>query len=559
MLPIARQARNLGRYRQIAQVLVHHGFGFIVEQLGLLNLLSLPRRLILRIPPSPPIGAAERLRLALVELGPTFVKLGQLLSTRPDLIPADFLSELNKLQDTVPPFSSSLAVAMIEAELGRPIKQLFREFSLAPLAAASLGQVHAAVLHTGEHVVVKVQRPDIAALIETDLAIITDLAELAQERTIFGTHYDLVELANEFSVTLRYELNYLREGSYAERFRRNFAGNRLVYIPTIYWDYCSHRVLTSERLYGVKINNVVALDAAGIDRGRLACHSMRLILEEVFEHGFFHADPHPGNFFALPGEVVGAVDFGQVSMLDQETTRQLLLLLVALIDRDSDGAVRALVRLNILSPLSITPVLRRDIQRFIERYIDRPLSELSFHGMGDELIFLTRRHHLHMPSPMALLLKALIMAEGTGLQIDPNLDVFGVARPYVRRAIVSQLSPRIFVEELAGHTRDLAEATFALPGQFGAVLQRLDAGELVIKTREEELRRLAKALVGAANRLAVALVLSAMIIGLGLLSVAIGMGRWSGPLPVALAIVGGVGVFVMSLALLLALLPGRDG
>lgn len=558
MLPIARQARNLGRYRQIAQVLVRHGFGFVVEQLGLVNLLSLPRRLILRVPPAPPRRVAERLRLALVELGPTFVKLGQLLSTRPDVLPADFIEELNKLQDTVPPFSSALAVATIEFELGRPIGQLFREFSMQPLAAASLGQVHAAVLHTGEQVVVKVQRPDIAGIIETDLGIVTDLAELAQERTIFGTHYDLVELANEFSTTLRDELNYLREGSHAERFRRNFAGNKMVHIPTVYWDYCTRRVLTSERLYGIKINNVAGLDAARMDRPRLARHSLQLIIEEVFEHGFFHADPHPGNFFALPGEVIGAVDFGQVSSLDHETTRQLLLLLLALIDRDSDGIVRALIRLHILSPLDVTPVLRREIQRFIDRYVDRPLSELSFRGMGDDVLYLMRRYRLHMPSPLALLLKTLIMAEGTGLQIDPELDVFSIARPYARRAILSQLSPRIIAQQLADHARDVTEATFALPGQLGGVLQRLDAGELVVKTREEELQRLAGALLGAANRLAVALVLSALIIALGLLALAVGIGQWSGPTPIILAVLGGLGVFVTGLALLFALLHGRD-
>lgn len=349
MWPLVRQARYLGRYRQIAQVLGHHGFGFLLEQLGLTTLLSFPRRVVLRLPPPQPTHLAERLRLALIELGPTFVKLGQLLSTRPDLLPPEFVTELDKLQDTVPPFPGAVAIATIEDELGQPVDTLFREFSVTPLAAASLGQVHAAVLPSGEQVVVKVQRPDIAGIIMTDLAIITDLAALAQARTEWGERYDLVELAWEFSAMLRGELDYRQEGRNADRFRHSFAGNDKIYIPTIYWDFSSSHVLTSERLFGVKINNIPALAEANIDRKRLAQQSTQLILDEVFRLGFFQADPHPGNFFALPGEVVGAIDFGQVISLDREMTRQLLVLLLALTNRNIDDAIRMMERLDMLA------------------------------------------------------------------------------------------------------------------------------------------------------------------------------------------------------------------
>ncbi|MCG8346371.1 MAG: AarF/UbiB family protein [Chloroflexales bacterium] len=559
MWPLVRQARYLGRYRQIAQILVSHGFGYLVEQLGLVSLLSLPRRVILRVPPPTPLGAAERLCQALVALGPTFVKLGQILSTRPDLLPPDFIAELDKLQDTVPPFPGSIAITTIEAELGQPISDLFREFCLEPLAAASLGQVHAAVLHSGERVAVKVQRPDISIHVATDLAILADLAALAQERTSWGTKYDLVDLTWEFSATLRGELDYRREGRNADRFRRNFTDSPLVYIPRIYWDYTSTRVLTSEYLDGVKINDIAGLERAGINRIGLAHNSMQLILQEVFSHGFFHGDPHPGNFFALPGEVIGVVDFGQVGMLDRETTNQLLLLLVSLVNHDNNGVLRALERIGIVARRDVTPALCRDVQRFTERFVDLPLTELSAQETAEELLALVQRHHLRMPGPMALLLKAIIMMEGTGLQLDPNLDVFGIARPYARQAIDEQISPEAMSKRLFEHGRSLSEAALELPYQLSEALERLNDGEVRVQSRELELRRVAQALVSAANRLAIALVLAAHILGLGMLAIAVGVGDWSGPWPLIMAILGVLGIIFSGLLFGLALLRGREG
>lgn len=440
MWPLVRQARYLGRYQQIARVLGRYGFGYVLEQLGLLRLLSLPRRLVRHAAPDPLTGPM-RLRLALVALGPTFVKLGQILSTRPDILPPAFIAELNKLQDTVPPFPADVAIKLIEIELGKPLHELFREFDQQPLAAASLGQVHAAVLHNGDQVVVKVQRPNIEQIVAHDLAILSELAALAQERTDLGEQYDLVELAWEFGISLRAELDYRREGRNADRFRRHFTDSTIVHVPTIYWEYTSARVLTSERLFGIKINDVRAIDAAGLDRKRVAIHSTQLILQEVFVDGFFHADPHPGNFFVLQNEVIGAVDFGQVVSLDNEMTSNLLLLLVALSRNDPSGALSAMERLDILVPRDVTPAIRRDLARFMDMFVDRPLEDISARETGEELLALLRRHRLRTPAPLALLLKAIIMMEGTGVLLDPQLDIFAIARPYGRRAMADTLAP----------------------------------------------------------------------------------------------------------------------
>lgn len=551
MWPLVRQARYLGRYRQIAQVLAHHGFGYLVEQIGLAQMLSLPRR-IFRQPVSPLLGGAERLRLVMTDLGPTFIKLGQILSTRPDLLPPSFIIELDKLQDTVPPFDGSVAIATVEEELGRPIDVLFRSFDVVPLAAASLGQVHAAVLPDGTDVVVKVQRPDIQHTLAIDLAIMSELAAQAQERTALGQQYDLNELAWEFSAMLRAELDYRREGRNADRFRKNFAGNPIIHIPTIYWDHTSVRVLTSERLFGVKVNDIAALEANGIDRKRLARNSTEIILQEIFTDGFFHADPHPGNLFALPGGVIGAVDFGQVVTLDREMTGNLLLLLIAMTSEDVHGALRAMERLGMLTPRNMTASVQRDMRRFMDQLVDRPLDEISARETGEELLALAQRHHLRMPAPLALLLKAVVMIEGVGVQIDPQLDVFGIARPYALRALAGLHSPDAVTRRTLERARDLGEVAGAMPRQVSQVLQQLRDGELQIKTQNTELRRVAAALTLASMRLALALVLASFVLGLGMLGIALALG-WGGSLPTTFGVLGVVGAVVTGLALMVSL------
>lgn len=554
MWPLVRQARHLGRYREIAQVLVHHGFGYLVDQLGLSGLLSLPRRVILRAPASPPLGSAARLREALIELGPTFVKLGQALSTRPDLLPADVVAELSKLQDTVPPFPGDQAVALIEATFNRPLDQLFVAFDRQPFAAASLGQVHAAVLPDGKQVVVKVQRPDIASRIQTDLAILADLATLAQERLAFAAQYNLSEIVWEFSAMLCAELDYVREGRNAERFRQMFCTNPHIYIPRVYWEYTDSRILTTERIVGIKLNDMSGLRAAGVDMSHLARASLDITLEEIFTYGFFHSDPHPGNFFVLDGNVLGVVDFGQVGTLDHVTMQGLLWLMGALVNHDSQGLLRSLERLEVIPRRAANLVLRRDLERFVEGFVDRPLGLISARETFDGLTTLLRRHRLTIPGPLATLLKTIVMMEGLGMQLDPNLNVFAAARPYIQRALREQMNPTALGAQALAGGRELGELAFDLPIQISQTLQHLNDGELRIQTRELELRRLAAALIGAANRLALALVVAAFIVGVAALVIAMRAFNWYGLLPWTLLFIGIGGVITGGIMLTLALL-----
>jgi ubiquinone biosynthesis protein len=285
---------------------------------------------------------------------------------------------------------------------------------------------------------------------------------------------------------------------------------------------------------------------------------MQVILKEIFSFGFFHSDPHPGNFFALSGNRLGVMDFGQVGSLDRHTTQGLLLLLAALVEHDTRAALRALEQLGVLSRRAITPGLRRDMEHFTEGFVDRPLSELSARETIGELLVLLRRHQISLPGPLAMLLKALVMMEGLGVLLDPKLDVFGIARPYAQRALAEQFSPTALGDRAINLSRSLAETTLELPQQVSDLLQRLNDGELKVQTRELELGRLSSALIGAANRLAVGMVLAALLLGGGMVAIAMGVGGWQGTAPTLLLTVGVVGAVLCALALGLALLRGRE-
>jgi ubiquinone biosynthesis protein len=434
MVSTLRSIRHWHRYREIVSVFIGHGFGFAFDQLGpewhsLRRALRLPARKKLSTPHE---DLALHFRLALEELGPTFIKFGQILSIRPDLLPPTYISELSKLQDTVPPVPWVMIREVLIQELGREPEQVFSTIDPSPMAAASLAQVHAATLPDGHEVVVKVQRPGITPMIDTDLEILASLAALAQA-TSLGKVYDFVSMADDFAFTLRNELDYHREGCNADRFRENFNGENYLYIPQIYWDLSSQRVLVMERIYGIKIDDLQALDTAGYNRHRIALHSTSIIIKEVLEDGFFHADPHPGNLNVLPGEVIGAMDFGMVGYLRDRDRLDLIRLYLVAIAMDVDGIVDQLIRMGAARVEVDRARLAHDISRLLNKYYGVPLNRIRASEIVEEIMSVAFRHHLHLPSELWLLGKTLAMMEGIGLQLDPDFDVFEVAQPFVRR------------------------------------------------------------------------------------------------------------------------------
>lgn len=507
--------RHLKRYREIVEVLIRHGFGVAVTQLGLDDYLGLPhlfRRK--RTLTDGVVKPAEHLRLALEELGPTFIKLGQILSTRPDLIPPSYLAELSRLQDKVPCEPWEIIKAQVENELGQPIEDSFRTFAPESIAAASLGQVHVAMLPNGQEVVVKVQRPDIEPTIDLDLDILHDFARLAQERTPLGHIYDLVEMSEDFSVTLHTELNYRREARNAERFQLNFKDESYLHIPKIYWEYTTQRVMVMERLQGIKIDDVEALDAAGYNRHNLAQTCARIIIKEIFEEGFFHADPHPGNFVVLPGEVIGAMDFGKVGYLDHNDQAALLRFYIYLIQMDAEGTVDQLIRMGVANRQTNRKTLARDIRRLLKKYYGLPLQDIHLGGILEGIMTIAFRHRLNLSSDLWMLIKTLAMMEGIGLKLDPGFDIFVVSEPYVRRFRRNLLLPSEWGPSLLSSGTDLADLLTRLPRQTARLLDQVERGEIGAQIHLPDLLTAAHRLDRIANRLSLTILTSAFIIAL---------------------------------------------
>jgi len=409
--------------------LFRHGLGWIVDRFD-------PRRLV----PDALHGrrgvgrsGPEHLRLAFEELGPTFIKLGQVLSTRPDLVPPDYESALVVLQDAAPTVPTVDIVRAVEAALGQPIRQTFRHFVGAPIAAASIGQVHAATLLDGTEVVVKVLRPGVIEHVAVDLELLNRFANLAARRSSIARRYDPVGLAREFGATLRAELDYPREGHNADLVAASFVEEADVHIPRVFWDFTRDGVITEERIRGIKVDDLQALDAAGLDRARIARTLADAYLSMVFVHRFFHADPHPGNVFVEMDGRVAFVDFGMVGSVTSHTGHGLGMILLALVATDAAKMADGLLRLGIASDDVDRTSFERDLAQFLEKHACLPLEQLHLGPLIAELMSVVRTHRLRLPSDLALLLKTVMMCEGVAAQLDPTFELIPHLLPYATR------------------------------------------------------------------------------------------------------------------------------
>ena len=470
--------RVLLRLLEIQRVLLKHRLDDFVRATHLYR----PLRFLLVLSPDVWLerrrgGArAERLRLALEELGPIFVKFGQAVSTRRDLLPPDIADELAKLQDRVPPFDGRVARAQVEASYGRPVAEVFASFEETPLAAASIAQVHPARLKSGAEVVVKVLRPGMRAVIERDLEVLHALAELAERYWREGRRLRPRALVAEYHKTVLDELDLMREAANASQLKRNFAGSDLLYVPEVHWDYCRPDVMVMERIHGVPISDLESLKAAGTDIRRLAENGVRIFFTQVFRHNFFHADMHPGNIFVLVDDPrrprYAAVDFGIVGTLDPRDQQYLAENFLAVFDRDYRRVAQLHLESGWVPPGARIDEMESAVRTVCEPIFDRPLKDISFGRILLRLFEISRRFDVQIQPQLLLLQKTLLNVEGLGRQLYPELDIWSSASPILREWMRERTSVGALVRSVRAHAPEILEALRGLPALLAAQVRR---------------------------------------------------------------------------------------
>ncbi|CAI6082090.1 ABC1 kinase family protein [Cohnella sp. JJ-181] len=505
-----QRIRQLRRYRTIAAALARNGFGYVSDELGIVDKLA-----IFRVTERRDIrakGVGERLRLMLEELGPTFVKLGQLASTRPDLIPPSILKELEHLQDQVPAFSFDEASRIVERELGAPLDEMFARFEETPLAAASIGQVHRATLRDGTEVAVKVQRPGISAQMETDLEILADLTRLAEHRLEWARQYRLRDMVEELAKALRAELDYGAEARNGERFARLSEKWPHVDVPDIHWDYCSRRVLTMDYIEGIKLSDRALLDAAGLPRRLLAERYAATIFEQALVEGFFHGDPHPGNVLALPDGRLALLDFGMVGRLTPSAKRNFAGFVIALRNQSTKGVLRAIGNMGAIPETADEERLYADIDEMREKYYKVPFDQISMGEAVQDLFAVAFRHQIRIPAELTLLGKSLLTMEGVVSALDPGFSVFDVAEPFGKKLLREQLSPSRIAMAWLEEAPEFADLIRDVPAglkQWSSLVQK---GRLRAEVELGNADSLTRKLSRIGNRLSFSIVLLALSI-----------------------------------------------
>ena len=521
---IGKRIRHLKRYRDVAKVLARHGFGFFVEEIGLLHMLSLPKRLFADMEEIDPKSVGERIRQVIEELGPTYVKIGQMASTRADVIPADILHELEKLQDNVPPFSFEAVSRIIEEELGSPLGEIYSSFDEKALAAASIGQVHCAHLHTGEKVAVKVQRPQIKAMIETDLEILMDLATLAEHRMERMERLQLRDVVEEFAKSLRNELDYTVEARNSEKIAKQFKSDPTIYIPTIHWDYSTQTVLTMEFVEGQKLNQFEGFDEEGYDRKALAEHLVKALFHQVLIEGFFHADPHPGNILLLEGGVIAFIDFGMVGRLTLDMKNNFASVVIAMMRQNTESMIKAVLRIGIVPDDVKLSLLTNDVDELRENYVDVPMSRISLGEAISDLFEVAFRHRIRIPSDFTLLAKCLLTLEGIVEKLDPQLSIMDMAEPFGIQLLKERYRPSTIAGRIWHNITDYGDLLVDLPKQLKDLMRDMVRGRVRLEVSVPELDIFLKKLDRITNQLSFSIILLSFSIVMAGLIIASSLG-----------------------------------
>lgn len=551
---IGRTYRHLNRYHRILRVLFKYGFDDLVDRLHIDQYLESGLRMINRKPREQiaRLSRPQRLRLVFEELGPTFIKLGQLLSTRPDFIPAEYLDELAKLQDKVPPFSYEKVCTIFEEEMGASPTAVFHHFESTPLAAASIAQVHKAQLEDGSGVVVKVQRPNIENTIAVDLEILTHIAELMEQYLEEVQGHRPSAIVQEFARSISREIDFTIELQNIQRFQLQFENNPLIHVPRVYPRLSSERLLVMECIEGIKCSNVQYLKAHNANLELLAERGAVLVMEQIFIHGFFHADPHPGNIFILDDEVVCFIDFGQMGRLSLKDREDFTELVLSLVAGDERRVTKALLRITLQHGEIDQSLLASDLGDMMDMYLYKPLGELEAGKILQDILHLVSRHMLSIKPGLYLMMKALTTVEGVGRMLDPELKLIELAKPFMRKIQYGRMHPDRIMDEVAHTATSYLHLFREMPEEILSLSRQLRNGRMRLEFEHKGVHSLGEAMDRVSNRVAFAIVLAALIIGSSLIVLSDVPPRWHG-IPI-IGLIGFVVAGLMGFRLLLSIL-----
>ncbi|GBG13203.1 ubiquinone biosynthesis protein [Novimethylophilus kurashikiensis] len=533
--------RDFGRLREIAGIFIRYGWGDAIKRLGLSKLLGASKLLhpqaaleVMHLPPE------VRVRMAIQELGPTFVKLGQVLATRPDIFPPSWIAEFAKLQDKVPPVPFEELLPQLEQALGHSPFEVFRELNQEAIAGASIAQVHAAVLQDGTPVVLKIRRPHIESLIEADLRLLSHLGRLIESEMPEVRRLHLGKIIGQFSKSLRKELDLAAEGRNTDHFHANFEANPDVVFAKIFWEYTSEKLLVMEHLPGIAGNEIEEARASGLDLKKLAALGANTLLKMVLIDGFFHADPHPGNVFYLPGNRLAVIDCGMVGRLTLERRNQIADLLASLVSKDYETLLNILIDWAGDASVDETK-LEGDLEEFLFNYHDASLRQISFGRLLNDLTTVMRENHLSVPSDLAMLFKALITLEGLGRQLDPDFQIVRHLTPFVKQVIYDRYMPGTLLKRGRRSLMGALGMLTSVPRDFAKLMKEMRRGRVKIEFDLKRLDHFGHQIDHSTNRLTLGLLTSALIIGSSIVMTVKG-----GPTLLGLPAFGFLGFFIAS-------------
>lgn len=551
---INKTYRHLNRYQGILRVLFKYGFSDVLERLHIDQYLESGLQMINRKPREQidKLSRPVRLRMSLEELGPTFIKFGQVLSTRSDFIPPEYLFELAKLQDDVPPFSYEEVESIFLAEMGHRPEELFAEFTREPVAAASIGQVHEGVLRDGDKVVVKVQRPEIEKIIAVDLEILAHIAALMEKYLEELQGHRPTSIVEEFARTISKEIDYSVEIGNIERFAKQFERNKTIYVPKVYRDLSCERILTMENIQGLKASDVDQLRKQGADLPLVAERGTNLIMEQIFVHGFFHADPHPGNIFILPDNHICFLDFGMMGRLSRQNRDDFTDLVLYIVARNERKVMESVLKLTNHYEDVNRDALSRDLSEMLDRYLYLPLKELEAGKILQDLLELVSRHQIFFKPNFYLMMKAITTVEGVGRILDPDLELLKLAQPFMKKVKSDRLRLNRIAEEAGLATSEYVDLLRDLPEELRSILSQLRQGRMKLEFEHRGLSDLRVALDQVSNRISFAIVLASLIIGSSLIILSGIPPKWN-DIPI-IGLIGFLLAGVMGFWLLLSIL-----